>query len=112
MSLTSVQLRQRVAEELRVYSPDQELSADVASRIDDSITDTTAELRERGLCWWSADAIPNSVAHAMTLIVAARACTKFGKKDQGYESGDEDGRSKLSTLKGSVDIATGTADYF
>lgn len=33
-TITKIQLRQRVGEELKVYSPDQEMSADVAARIE------------------------------------------------------------------------------
>ena len=103
MTITAVQLRQRVAEELKLYSPDQELSADVASRIDTSITDTRSFLQEKGLCWWASDTIPNSVVQAHVWIVAARSCAKFGRAGQGYESGDDRGRAELAGLKPSVD---------
>lgn len=111
-NITKTQLRQRIAEHLRVYSPDVELSADLASRIDTSIDDARAELMELGLCWWGEDAIPQSVALPMTLIVSAQACIKVGKMGQGYESGDGDGRTRLSRLKGTMDIGTMSTDFF
>lgn len=111
-TLTAVQLRQRVAEELKVYSPDQELSADVAARIDTSIADTRAYLQEKRLCWWGADAIPQAIAIPLTWVIAAFACTKFGKAGQGYETGDERGRRELATLRESTDVQTAAPDYF
>jgi hypothetical protein len=111
-TITAVELRQRVAEELTVASPDQELAADVAARIDTSIGDTRAYLKEEGLCWWPADAIPQAVVIALVWVVAAMACTKFGKAGQGYEAGDARGRARLADLKPSADISTVRASYF
>lgn len=111
-SITKAQLRQRVAEELKVYSPDQELSADVAARIDTSIDDTRAFLQEKRLCWWGANAIPQAVAIPLTWVVAAFACTKFGKAGQGYEAGDARGRADLALLKTPSDVPQATPDYF
>lgn len=112
MALTKVQLRERVAEHLKVKAPDIELDAATALRIDNAIDDARAELKERGLCWWGAEAIPQSCAFALTLIVSAQACTKVGKSGQGYESGDVDGRIRLASLRTSADISTVATDYF
>ncbi len=111
-TITAVELRQRVAEELKVYSPDRELDAATAARIDTSIADTRAYLMEKGLCWWGAGATPQSVTQALTWVIAARACTKFGKAGQGYEQGDERGRIELASLKPSADIDTLAGQYF
>lgn len=112
MALTKVQLRERIAKHLRVYSPDVELDAATAANIDDCIDDARAELMEKTLCWWGEDEIPQSVAFAMTLIVSAQACAKVGKMGQGYESEDADGRSRLAQIKSSLDTSVGQADYF
>lgn len=111
-NLTKVQLRHRVAKHLRIYAKDVELDPATAADIDDSIDDARAELMEKTLCWWGENAIPQSVAFPLTLIVSAQACTKVGKMGQGYEAGDVDGRSRLAQIKGSVDTAEGTADYY
>lgn len=111
-TITKVQLRQRVAEELKVYSPDQELSADAASRIDTSIDDTRALLIEKRLCWWGENAIPQACAIPLTWVVAAYACTKLGKAGQGYEGGDARGRAELALLKTPTDVSTVNPDYF
>lgn len=111
-TITKVQLRTRIAKRLKVHSKDIELDASTAADIDEAIDDTRAELQERGLCWWGSNAIPQACAFALELIVAARACAKVGKEEQGYEAGDSDGRSILSQLKPSADITTVPADYF
>lgn len=111
-TITKVQLRQRVAEELKVYSPEQELSADAAARIDTSIDDTRALLVEDRLCWWGADAIPQQCAIPLTWIVAAFACTKFGKAGQGYEAGEERGMRRLTKLKTPTAVSTLQPDPF
>lgn len=111
-TITKVELRQRVGEELKVYSPDQEMSADVAARIDTSIDDARALLVEKRLCWWGPNAIPQQCAIPLTWIVAAYACTKLGKAGQGYEAGDERGRRELAILKTPTDITSVQPDYF
>ena len=111
-TITKTQLRQRVAEELKVYSPDQELSADAAARIDTSIDDARALLTEERLCWWGTNAIPQHCAIPLTWIVAAYACTKFGKAAQGYEAGEERGKNRLTKLKTPADVTTVNPDYF
>ncbi len=111
-TITKVELRVRVAKELKIHSPDQELSADNAAEIDTSIDDTRALLTEDRLCWWGANAIPQQCAIPLTWIVAAYACTKFGKAGQGYESGEERGKARLAKLKTPTDITTLAVDYF
>jgi len=112
MALTLVELRERIAEHLKIKAVDVELSAESAAKIDRAITDARAELKELGLCWWPATATPESVAFAMTIIVAAQACTGLGKAGQGYEMGDADGRTRLAKLKPKADISTVQAEYF
>jgi hypothetical protein len=111
-TITKTQLRERVAEHLKVKAIDRPLSAEHASKIDDAIDDARAELRELGLCWWGANAIPQSCAFALKLIVSAQACIGVGKAGQGYESGDVDGRTRLAKLKPPADINPVRVDYF
>lgn len=112
MALTKVQLRERVAEHLKIKAVDIELDAANVAKIDRAIDDARAELKEIGLCWWAEGAIPQSCAFALTLIVAAQACVSVGKAGQGYESGDGDGRIRLARLKPQADVITVTAEYF
>jgi hypothetical protein len=112
MSLTSAQLRNRVADHLRISAVDRELSAERAAKIDDAIDDCFAELRERSLLWWSDDAIPQAAVFALTLIVSAQACAKVGKAGQGYETGDTEGYARLAKLKTTAISETVQPDYF
>lgn len=112
MAITKITLRERVAEHLRISSPDRELDAATAARIDASIADARAELMERGLCWWGEDAIPNSVVFALTLICSAQAAAKTGRMGQGYEDGDGEGRIRLAALKPTADVMPVMAEYF
>ena len=112
MTITSADLRLRVAEYLRVKAVDRDLADEDAEKIDNAIDDAFAELRERGLLWWADDAIPQACAFALTLIVSAQACAKFGKAGQGYEPGDADGRLRLGALKASAVTETTSAEYF
>lgn len=111
-TITKVQLRERVARHLRIYAKDMPLDAADAENIDRAIDDARAELQEKGLCWWAETAIPQSVAFAITLVVAAQACIGVGKAGQGYESGDVDGRARLADLKPPTDITTVAVDFF
>jgi hypothetical protein len=112
MTLLNTDLRQRVAENLRVKAVDRDLADEDAEKIDNAIDDVFAELRELGLLWWADDAIPQACAFALTLIVSAQACARFGKIGQGYEGGDADGRARLAALKPSAVIETAQAVYY
>lgn len=112
MTLLNSQLRQRVAENLRVKAVDRDLADEDAEKIDNAIDDAFAELREQGLLWWADDQIPQACVFALTLIVSAQACARFGKIGQGYEGGDTDGRARLAALKPSAVIDTVRAEYF
>lgn len=111
-TITTVELRERVAEKTRIAGVDVELDAERAAIIDRHIGDCTAELRERGLVWWADDAIPRECAKAMTFIVSASCAVDCGKAGQGYESLDLEGRTILATLKPSASRATVRAHYF
>lgn len=111
-TLTKQTLRERVADELRISQLGVTLSAEDADKIDKSIDDTHAELRQRGLCWWTDSAIPDDVAYAMTVFVAARAAAKFGKAGQGYEIGETRGAKLIAGLKSPATMAPMRPRYF
>ncbi len=111
-TLTRVDLRGRVAKHLKISASDIPLGAEKAADIDESINDAFAELRERALCWWDDDEIPQACVFALTLIVSAQACIKVGKAGQGYESGDGDGRTRLVQLRDTNNISELAVDYF
>lgn len=111
-TITTVELRERVAEKIRIAAVDVELDSERAAIIDRHIGDVTAELRENALCWWPDNAIPRACAQAMTFIVAASCAADCGKAGQGYESLDVEGRVKLASLKPSARHETVRASYF
>lgn len=111
MTKTNEELRDEVAEYLRVKGADYELSDSRADQIDRGIAAAFAELRELGLCWWPDDTIPDACLFPLKLIIAAQLCTPFGKAGQGYEAGDEGGRTRLSKLKPPADIPSIQGEY-
>lgn len=112
MTITTAQLRERVAEHIGVKAADIELDAENAAKIDAAIDDATAFLREAALIWWVDNAIPDQCAAPMTLIVGALAAPKCRKAGQGFEAGWGDGQAMLARIKPSAATETVRADYF
>lgn len=78
-------LRLRVLRRLTVIDMVEAPQADQMETCDQYISDSRAELLELGLCWWAADAIPDSVLPALTNYVASKAAGAFGKQGQGLD---------------------------
>lgn len=112
MARTTAELRDIVAEKLRIKAVDLDLSAENGAKIDRRIGEVTDFLREAGLIWWADNSIPNAAVLPFTLMITAWAALDFGKGGQGYEAGFIEGRSLLASLKPSADIATVQAEYF
>lgn len=112
MSLTNAQLRERIADHLRISAVDRVLSSERAAKVDNAITDAFAELRELKLLWWATDAIPEACANALKHYISAHACASVGKGGQGYEAGHDIGLAMLSRLKTTGTQETVTAEYF
>jgi hypothetical protein len=112
MTTTTVELRESVAEHLRLKSVDVDLDADTAAKIDRYISMVTNMERQKGLIWWVDNAIPDQCKMPMMLMVAAIGCVGFGKSGQGYESGYSDGKAQLASLKPSAVIETIAGTYF
>lgn len=112
MSKTKVQLRERVSAHLGQASIDQTIPAEDAVQIDAAIDDATATLKELGLVWWTADAIPDAVVFAMTLASSALAAAKFGKSGQGFEGGFAEGQRLLRSLKPQAPVSPMRPRYY
>lgn len=112
MALTTAELRERVAEHLRIKAADLELSGANAARIDRRIEEVTEYLRELGLAWWADGAVPVAASMPMILMVAAWSASSVGKAGQGYEDGFIGGKAQLAAIKPSAVIETLEADYF
>lgn len=111
-TITKVTLRERVAKHLRVKARDMELDAGVAADIDEVIDDVREQLKEKGLCWWPENAIPQSAVNALKIIISAYAAGQVGKGGQGYEASLTEGLTQLAELKPPVDVITVQAEYF
>lgn len=112
MTKVKADLRTRIADALGQSSVDQVLPAEDAAKIDEAIDDLFAELREMRLCWWTENAIPNACMIALTMAGAAIACAKFGKSNQGYESGLNEGQRRLRILRNPATHSPMAPDYF
>lgn len=111
-TITKVTLRERVAKHLRVKARDLELDAGVAADIDEVIDDVRAQLKEKALCWWPENAIPQACVNALKLIISAYAAGHVGKAGQGYEAALPEGLAQLAELKPTADVMTMPVDYF
>lgn len=112
MSVTTIELRERVAKELRVKRADMDLDEADAAEIDARIGEVTDYLRELGLIWWADNAIPNPAVMPMVLMVSAWAARGVGKAGQGYEEGFMGGKSQLAALKPSAYISNSYVEFF
>lgn len=98
---TQADLRRLVLAHLTVVDPTDDIEADQASLLDLFIDGATAELKEKGLCWWDADAIPAEVSLPLMRYVAALACGAFGKRGKGFENDLHPARASIAALKSS-----------
>lgn len=109
---TTAQLRNRVAEDLGLKAADIDLADEDAVKIEARIASVTAFLREKGLIWWDDDQIPDAVEDGFAMMVAAMACKSFGKQNQGFEAGWEDGRAMIASIKPAETIETSVTVYY
>lgn len=109
---TKADLRRMILGHLTVIDPSDDIEADQASLLDIFIDGETATLKERGLCWWSADAIPAEVSIPLMRAVAASACGAFGKRGKGFEGDLRPARIEIAALKSSEAREEQRAEYF
>lgn len=112
MPFTHAQLRDRVAEDLGLKATDQELSDDIAQKIEERIATVTAMYREQGLFWWPTDAIPDAVVEGLSLVMCAWACAGVRKANQGHEEKLTPGLAMIAALKPAATLDTLRTEYF
>ncbi|HEY9219543.1 MAG TPA: hypothetical protein VIO94_15960 [Phenylobacterium sp.] len=98
---TKADLRRLVLGHLTVIDPTDDIAAEQATLLDLFIDGATAELKERGLCWWDADEIPSEVTLPLMRYVAALSCASFGKRGKGYEADKDPASRAIAALKSS-----------
>jgi hypothetical protein len=78
-AMTRAEAIRQALENLRVLDAADEPSAEDAAVVGRRLDQERARLTEKGLVWWDADAIPDSVAGAFCDLVAARSSPVFNK---------------------------------
>lgn len=109
---TQADLRRLVLCHLTVIDPSDDIEADQASLLDLYIDGARAELREKGLCWWDADDIPQAVSLPLMRYVAALSCGSFGKRGKGFEGDLNPARIAIAALKSSAATEQMRGQYF
>lgn len=109
---TKADLRRIILGHLTVIDPEGDVEPDQASMLDIFIDGGTAELKEKGLCWWDDDAIPASVTLPLMRYIAALSCKSFGKGGKGYEADKDQARKDIAALKSSEERPEQQAEYY
>lgn len=109
---TKADLRRIILGHLTVIDPEGDVEADQASMLDIFIDGGTAELKEKGLCWWDDDAIPAAVTLPLMRYIAALSCKAFGKGNKGYEADKDQARKDIAALKSTEERPEQQAEYY
>lgn len=112
MSATTATLRDLVAEDLGIKAIDEELSDELAGRIEARIDHWTAHYRELGLFWWADNAIPDPCVGGLTMVMTALICGSVRKAGQGHEGKLEPGLAMIAALKPAATIDTVRTLYY
>ena len=105
--MTRAEAIRQVLEDLRVIDAVTVPAAEDESRVGRRLDQERARLLERGLMWWDAATIPDSVAGAFCALVAARSASIFAK--QFDASGAE---AMIASVKSSERREPVRVDYF
>lgn len=112
MTYTTIQLRNRVAEDLGLKATDQELADDEAQKIEERIATVTAMYREQGLIWWPDNAIPDAAVDGLTLVMSAWTCAGVRKQGQGHEEKLTPGLAMISAVKAVQTVDALRTEYY
>lgn len=105
--MTRSEAIRQVLEDLQVIDGISNPSAEDTATIGTRLDQTRAFLLERELCWWGADAIPDSAAAAFCAIVAARSASAFGKVFDASGA-----KAELASLKSSEQRPPVVSEFF
>lgn len=87
--MTRAEAIKQVLQNLTVLDAISQPAAEDAATVGARLDQVRAELTERGLCWWDADSIPESVSGAFCDRVAEACGPAFGK---AYDANGADKR--------------------
>lgn len=105
--MTRADAIKQALQNLRVLDAISNPAAEDAATVGQRLDQERARLTEIGLCWWDADAIPDSVAGAFCDLVASACQTSFGKT---YDPGNA--QARIAALKSSAGLDVVKAEYF
>lgn len=105
--MTRAQAIKQTLQNLRVLDAVSDPAAEDASRVGERLDQVRAELSERGLIWWDAEAIPDAAAEPFCRLVAAASADMFAK---AYDPGKAIGR--IAALKSSAERPPVKATYY
>lgn len=77
--MTRAEAIKQALQNLRVLDAISNPAAEDAASVGQRLDQERARLTEKGLCWWDAEDIPDSVAGAFCDLVAQRCQPLFGK---------------------------------
>lgn len=109
---TQADLRRLILTHLTIIDAEGDVEADQGSLLDLFINGASDELKEKGLLWWDADAIPGAVTIPLSRYVSALACKAFGKGNKGYEADKDQARKDIAALKSSEERPEQRAEYY
>jgi hypothetical protein len=105
--MTRTEMIRQVLENLQIVDAINPPSAEDAEAAGRRLDQETATLREQGLMWWTADAIPDSVAQALSELVAERAAPTFGKQYASVRA-----LARIAAVKSSAQREAQRGEYF
>lgn len=112
MAKTLVDLRRGVLVKLTVIDATENPDAEQTATLDPITDGCRAALLELGLCWWDADAIPDSAYLAFRNYVVAEACADFGRAGKGFEALKPVAERELKRLKPSEEREVTRHEFF
>lgn len=105
--MTRAEAIRQVLEDLRVIDAISEPAAEDSTRVGRRLDQERARLQEKGLMWWDAASIPDSVAGAFCALVAARSGSIFNKQ---YDATGAE--AMIAAVKSSEQREPQRAEYF
>jgi len=113
---TRTDIRNRIAKELRIVAGGETLSAEDASDIEETITDTQSQLEDKEDAYWVDGDYPDELVAALVKIMSFEAAQKYGisqDKMTAYAAKQIEGyRDLRAHLSVRVDDRPIAADYF
>lgn len=110
MAATRTDLIRQVLEDLTVIDAISNPEANDTAAVDRRADTITSLAKERGLCWWDEDSIPDYVMPFLVKLVANESAPAFGKPQ--IDTLSHPGWRGLASVKNTDEITPQRPDYF